>query len=178
MRLRELAGALVVIAVLATAGFFAGKALLGDGGSTPAGRLGTTALDGVDLSRLAYDGITVSAPPAGYGPQISGDDAKLVVAANYPGVTARQVLLAHIKFERGGNLDTQAWIVNLDPTDPDVAGFGKGSGLITFALAFVDANSGKFLYVMGEQQPPPGGWRSLLPPVQTGVGAVTPAPAQ
>lgn len=115
MNIRVLAITLVLAALFGTAAFFGGRAILHGGESTPQ-RLGKTTLEGVGLNTLAGAYIYVSPPPEGYAPKVSSDTAKLAVASEYPSVSARQALLAHLETPDAGGIDGQVWIVNLDPT--------------------------------------------------------------
>ncbi len=113
-------------------------------------------LAGVSLDGLAEDGVVISEPPDDYVALTTSDAARAIVSVKFPNVDVKQVLLAHIKFDES-DVDTEAWVVNLDPEDPDLNPL-KAEGIPTFAVAFVDADSGEFIYAMGELEPPPGGF--------------------
>jgi hypothetical protein len=106
---------------------------------------------------LAEDGVHLSAVGDNFTPQVSSEAALKTAAIMQREVTVDEVLLAHIRFEGNSAVDTEAWIVNFDPHDSDLVG-PKPEGAVKFAVAFVDATSGEFIYAMGEQEPPATGW--------------------
>ena len=120
------------------------------------GEAAELSLDGVSLDSLAEDGVVISEPPDDYVALTTSDAARVIASVKFPNVDVKQVVLAHIKFD-GSDVDTEAWVVNLDPEDPDLNP-PKAEGTPTFAVVFVAADSGEFIYAMGEVEPPPGGF--------------------
>jgi hypothetical protein len=177
---RMAAAALAVVALLGSGACGGSRAITsGDDSGRNPGRIGVDALDGVDLSRLASGGgVVVSEPAPGYVARTSIEDATRVGSGVYPGVAVRQVLLAHVKIGGMGiggmGIDTQAWIVSFDPTDPNLDPPHPG-GRVTYALALVDAGSGQLIYSLGEQAPPPGGFNSGMNFLTPGHPIATPA---
>ena len=120
------------------------------------GEAAELSVDGVSLDSLAEDGVVISEPPEDYVAVTTSDAARAIASFHFPNVDVKQVVLAHIKFD-GSDVDTEAWVVNLDPEDPDLNP-PTAEGTPTFAVVFVDADSGQFIYAMGEVEPPPGGF--------------------
>jgi hypothetical protein len=114
-------------------------------------------LDGIDINTLAAQGIFVTLPPQGYAPAVDSNAAEKAGSEFYPSVAARQVILAHVKTAAFGGLDTNAWIVNLNPHDSNITPVGAG-GTTQLAFLVVDANDGHVLFYGSATAPPPGGW--------------------
>jgi hypothetical protein len=145
-------------------------------------------LDGISIDELAAQGIFVTLLPGGSTAAIDSQAADRTADEYYPNVRAKQVVLAHLKTDSFGGHDTDIWIVNLDPRDPNLTPEGVG-GTTKYAVVFVDANDGHVLFYGNVAYPPPGGWGSdmgpgpgsSVPPVDessTPAQAGTPPPAQ
>jgi hypothetical protein len=138
--------------------------------------ISSISLDGIDINTLAAQGIFVTLPPQGYAPAVDSNAAEKAGSEFYPSVAARQVALVHVKTAAFGGLDTNAWIVNLNPHDSNLTPVGAG-GTTELAFLVVDANDGHVLFYGSATAPPPGGWGPDM-----GAGSlgqpITPAPAQ
>jgi hypothetical protein len=152
MKLRAVV-ALIIAALVGAGGTLAVQALFfNDEESIPeAQRLGQSWLEGVDPNEL---NVYLSPPPSQYRPEVTSRRAKRAAGAQYEDVTARQIVLAHLQTEAWGGFDGQVWIVNFDPADPDLHAFCPSASPI-YALAFVDADTGELLGVMGAGRPSP-----------------------
>lgn len=104
------------------------------------------ALASVSDENLSLAGITLLPPlPSGSAAAVPQSAAEQVAARVQPGVAIKEVVLARV-VDRGGGVDTLAWVVSLDP-----AGYlpipHAGVHLVPrFGLVVVDAKSGEFLF--------------------------------
>jgi hypothetical protein len=168
MNLRTVAITLVAGALLGAGGTVGMQALIGGGDSEslpPVEKLGESWLQGVDINDLAGQGLYLSQPPPDYIPKISGGAAKRVAGEEYSKASARQILLAHLQTDALGGFDGQVFVVNFDPVD--LPALCPGSHTI-FAIAFVDSNSGAYLYAQSAECP------SSTPACRRGIQLPTP----
>jgi hypothetical protein len=172
MKLRTVAAALVIAALLGAGGALAVQALFGGGESLPpVEKLSESWLQGVNINELADQGMYLSQPPSDYHPKTSSGFAKHATDAQYAKVSARQILLAHLQMQSTGGFDGQVYIINFDPADPDLHAFCPSSTPI-YALSFVDADTGNLVFTIGEDSPSPncGPGLSLQTPATTPAG--------
>lgn len=151
-RLRSVAVGLVLAAVAAA--FII--ALTGQGGETPAPGL---VLQGVSLEDLARDGLILTPPDAAVSADVTADQARDFAAGKFGGAVVREVVLAHLVSKNDNPpLDRLVWVVNLDPdtvivpepTEMDPAETN------TYALTFIDANTGAHLFTEVASEPTEG----------------------
>jgi hypothetical protein len=173
MKLRTVAAALVVVALLGAGGTLTVQALLSGGGEPlpPVEKLSESWLQGVNINELAGQGLYLSPPPQDYVPKTSSGFAKHTTDSQYSNVSARQILLAHLQTQYTGGFEGQVYIINFDPADLDLHAFCPSSTPI-YALSFVDADTGKLLSTIGEDSPSPncGPGLSLQTPAPTPAG--------
>jgi hypothetical protein len=154
MKLRTVAAALVVAALLGAGITLGVQALFGGGGYSgpPAGQLAESWLQGVNINGLADEGIYLSQPPSDYHPKTSSGFAKHATDGQYSSVSARQILIAHLQTQFMGGFDGQVYIINFDPTEipPECPGAHT-----IYAVAFVDADTGKYLSSTSVESPAP-----------------------
>jgi hypothetical protein len=108
-------------------------------------------LQGVPTDALAAQGISLTEPPADYGPAVSPDQARH--AAGFADTPVREVKLAHLNTTKatsvvGARVDRNVWVVNFVPDGLAMPGGPPGSSpnQTRYALAFVDADTGQFIF--------------------------------
>lgn len=97
---------------------------------------------GVSPDELAANGIVLSAPRSSDHP-ISGDTATEKAGFDAP---VKETRLLHVQH---GGISRDVWVINYEPSAFPVPGGMPGrtdSGYASLALAFIDADSGEFLF--------------------------------
>jgi hypothetical protein len=136
-----------ILATLAVGALAVSYVLIG-----PSGGTAQQYLDGVPADVLATRGIVLSEAPAGYEPRVTADDAR--EAALYPNAPLREVKLANLKTVATDDMsinirvDQVVWVLNYEPSGIRVPGGPVGTSVnkTEYSLAFVDADTGEFLF--------------------------------
>ena len=129
------------------------------------GESASSSLEGISEEELAARDIKLLPPNPGQEAKISREEAEEVVASRFPSVAVKQAILGRLVQPLGG-VDTMVWAINLDPQDKDIDSVVRGRGATTvWFIAFVDANTGDFLF---------GARRARTPPGWTGGGGLGP----
>jgi len=114
-------------------------------------------LYGVPPEQLAASALTLKKPAANALPVYSEENVRAYVTRHFPGVAVSQVVLGQLT-ESSGELpeiyQKLVWVVNVDPNSlsvpvkPTLAKQGSASTNAQFALVFVDATTGEFVYFL------------------------------
>jgi hypothetical protein len=138
----------VVVAAAALVGVGLSAFLLVDTGSSAP----PLAIDGVDLAALRQQDIDLKAPPSDALAKVPSEDAAAKAGLNLP---AKEVVLARLVSKGPPALDRLVWAVSYDGELPVGGGgpapvAGEPAGVrfepADYMLAFVDAETGEFLF--------------------------------
>jgi hypothetical protein len=135
---------LLAVSILLMSGIAATLLLTARSGSA------AVTLPGVSANDLESQGLTVTESASDYLPVISKD--KAIESAGFTGIPVIDTRLVHLTKDPnhvGPNIkvDTYVWAVLLDPSAFGSNGpAGSAARKANYAVAFVDANTGEFLF--------------------------------
>lgn len=118
-------------------------------------------LVGIESGEFDQMGFRLLEPPSGYAPKVTSQAATTTALAQEPGSSAREAVLAELVRD-GVDDKSMVWAVNLEPTsvhaeEPlgDIDNqLCPSSGNPEFALVFVNAESGEFVFDVQKAQLP------------------------
>lgn len=102
---------------------------------------------------LRNQGYTLTATPQGYSPKFSTDSARQYGTGQYGGGKVTNVVLAHMSAKGpDSNIDRNVWVIVFDPSTVTFPGSGAAASPTSpsYALMFLDADTGAFLFGIAE----------------------------
>ena len=125
--------------------------LTAQGGSPPV----VVDLQGVPPDALVRDNIILTKRAPGAAAKVTADQARR--AAGFQDAGVREILLTHLlSTQNQPQIDRLVWVVNFDPPGVELPGGPLGaphSSTPIFMLAFVDAETGEFLFGTADSGP-------------------------